>query len=211
MGTKVSERPQCTTLEVMRETMPTSHTSVKGVLGSSRPGSLHPALLVTVARAALRESPVPRAPFIPRTLSSEGSEASRPSPALTFSSGGRRATEWASLHTRRSGSRVCRLRGPRDAGGWTAAAPASCTPPAQSYWAAELLISALSRKLFAPYKNKTPAFIGARRRSLRTTCELPPRCLGPPGRPFSWSLRCSREDSGIGEPPGEKDLTAGEE
>lgn len=65
-----------------------------------------------------------------------------------------------------------RLRGSRDAGDQIAAAPASRTPPAPRYWAAELLISALSRKLFAPYKNKTPASTGASRKSLRMTARV---------------------------------------
>lgn len=93
------------------------------------------------------------------------------SPALTFGRGSRRGIEGASLHAA-SRSRDCRLRGSRDAGYQTAVAPACWTPLAPRYRAAKLLISALSRKVFAPYKNKTPASTGAGRRSLRTTVRV---------------------------------------
>lgn len=159
---------------VMRKTKPTSHACIKGVPGLGRariPHSSYPALLATISRATLWESPVPCVPFIPHIEFGEQQSLTFESPALTFGRGSRRGTEGASLHAA-SRSRDRRLRGSRDASDQTAVAPACWTPLAPRYWAAKLLISALSRKLFAPYKNKTPASTGAGRRSLRTTVRV---------------------------------------
>lgn len=126
------------------------------------------------------ESPVPCAPFIPHTeLGEQQNLTFKPRTHVrSRQPPGDRVGLAPRAPGSRDSSRLAGILGSWDAGDQSAETPASWTPPAQRYWAAELLISALSRKLFAPYKNKTPASAGSCRRSLRTTARLPPRDCG---------------------------------